>query len=379
MKKSVYIFSIAFMFLMCLGSAQKTSACECFSLPPVYEAFEMADAVFIGKVVGSNEPKEGDESYDGYPIVFDLEVIENFKGAEGKTVKVNLGSKSNMCYGGYEVGRTFLVYARGGNGLPANKPDRAEKPKIFYDGFCTMTDFVENARAKLFFIREKLKGKPQPQIYGVVKRWESDLISEKWRTIYDEKIKIVAESDKHRFETFTDRMGIFTFNNIPPGDYTLKPVGGERFRVEFPTEEKFQILRKDLIYVYGAGNYGGFYAEFILDWNNRLDGRVIDSDGKPFKRYVFELIPLSKIKDEKLPFKKEDDYHTDGIFRYGGITPGKYVISVVLYTKVKDSVEKRRFFYPQTESIGEAKIFEFGETTKLTGLEIKLPVKNTDK
>ena len=63
----VLIIFVIFLFV------QKVSACSCMPLPPIYQSYESADAVFIGKVVNSNEPKEKG-NYEGGDIFLILKL-----------------------------------------------------------------------------------------------------------------------------------------------------------------------------------------------------------------------------------------------------------------------------------------------------------------
>lgn len=356
---------------------QKVFACSCMPLPPIYQAYESTDAVFLGKVTGSNEPKEREHYLDG-DIFFDIEVLESFKGVKVKNVKLNRGSMGSSCYGGYGIGETYLFYASKQSDFGFFE-DKIKGENIVYQGsFCHHTENLKSAQDQIFFIREMLEGKPESQIYGSVARSDLDPISFEWRHLYLGGIEVVLIGDKKTFETVTDKNGIFRFNNIPVGKYTIKPSPGKDYKISYPDSETLQIQPDKTIVsrnLYGNFPYKSFYADFSLGWNNRIDGQAIDSEGRPFKRFVIKILPISRAENEMLPeyVKDSPDPHIDGFFVFGGITPGKYVLALEVYTPSNSGV-KRRFYYPSSETASNAQIFEIESITKLQNLDFRVPL-----
>jgi hypothetical protein len=380
MKRPNCFISLVVVFFVLIFSAQENFACSCFPLPPIYQSFNDADAVFIGKVVASNEPAEGDESYDGHDIVFDFEVIENFKGVKGKRIKLNRGTKHSSCYSGYDVGETYLVYAYAKGYNFSNQQYKSAPGFVYQDSFCNRSTNLKTANDQLYFIREMQKGKPESQIYGSVGRSDTDPLTSRYRHTFLEGIKVVIENEKNRFETVTDKNGLYAFNNIPAGEYVIKPVPGADYMVYYSAHESITVLPDKKVasprngYLYEP--YNSFYGEFTLGWNNQIEGRVVDSQEKPLERYVVGMLPLSKADAEMHPSKKgSPDHHGEnGSFRTYGKAPGKYVLAVDVYAPFGGSAVKKRFFYPQAESLKDARIFDLTATSQLKDLEIKLPL-----
>lgn len=373
MKFSLLALSLIFH---CAYFTQEVFACSCFALPPIYQAYETTDAVFVGKVTGSNEPKVREDSSDE-DVFFDIEVLESFKGVESKSVKLNRGSIGSSCYSGYQIGETYLFYA-------SKKPDggffvdRIKGENIVYQGsFCHHTENLKSAQDQLIFIREMLQGKPESQIYGSVARSDLDPVYFEWQRTYLGEIKVVLIGDKNTFETVTDKNGIFRFNNIPEGKYVIKPSPGIDYKVYFPESETFQVLQNRTILPERGDyfSYKSFYADFSLGWNNRIEGYAIDSEGNSFERFVIKMLPISKAEGEMFPdyLKNSPDPHTDGFFFFGGITPGKYVLALEVYTPSSNGV-KKRFYYPNSETVAKAQIFEINSTSKIQNLNFRVPL-----
>ncbi len=338
------VFVIVFA---CLFFNHHAFACSCSALPPIYESYQNADAVFTGKVVASNEPKEKDK-YEGGDIFFDIEVVENFKGAKSRQIKLNRGSMGSSCYSGYSIGETYLFYASEQADFGFFEDKNKGKNVVYQGSFCNHTSSLRSAQDQIYFIREMLKGKPEPQIYGSVARSDSDPKTFDWRHNYLEGIKIVLDSGQKKFQATTNKDGVFRFDNIPEGEYTLEPALDEIYKVYYPAAESFQIFPDKTIVSrqgYGGSPYKSFYAGFSLGWNNRIDGNVVDSNGKPIDRYVIKLLPLSKANDQMTPqnLKDSPDHHIKGSFVFGGETPNRYVLAVEVFTP-SQATEKNDFF-----------------------------------
>ncbi|HLM60959.1 MAG TPA: hypothetical protein VK308_09155 [Pyrinomonadaceae bacterium] len=284
----------------------------------------------------------------------------------------------SSCYGGYAIGKTYLFYASKQADFGFFEDKIKDENTVYQGSFCNRTSNLKSAQDQIYFIREMLKGKPEPQIYGSVARSDTNPQSFEWRHLYLQGIKVVLEGEEKSFQAISDKDGIFRFNNIPEGEYTVKPSPAENYKIYFPEEETIQILPdKTIVSGRGYGNfpYKSFYADFSLGWNNRIDGHVVDSAGKPFERYVIKLLPLSKANNEMIPenLKDSPDHHIKGFFVFGGETPGKYVLAVEVYTPSLNRV-KKRFFYPNAETAAKAQIFDINPTTKLQNLKVEIPL-----
>lgn len=355
--------------------AQKIIACQCGPLPPIYQSFEESDAVFIGKVTNSNELAKTRVN-DGEDVIFEFEVIENFKGVKEKQVRLNRGPTASSCYSGYRIGETYLVYAASEGFDDVFGKVRKEDGVIFQGSFCHRTSEIRSAQDQLYFLREMLKGNPEPQIYGAVARGDSDPVTSDYRHTFLENIKIKLKNEKATFETLTDNAGLFRFNNIPEGEYVLSPVPGESCQMDFPEERRFRISKDGVVFIKDRydSNFNSYYGEFLLRWNNGISGRVVDSEGKPFERYVAALLPFPAAGDDMKSYVNgSPDFHGEnGDFRFYAKTPGKYVIAVEIYAPFANST-KKRFFYPNSETVSGAKVVDLSSTSDIKALELRMP------
>lgn len=322
---------------------EKVSACQCYQLPTVYQSFNDSDLVFTGKAVDSKIIEKHktyiDQSGDkvGYiekERVFIFEIIKSLKGEVSQKIEINNGRTDSLCEVGFKIGENYLVYT-------------FEEGNSLYSGnFCSRNVKLEYAQGQIFYIRELLEGKPEPQIYGFVKK--TDSCGENSISPLD-SIKIILEGDQKKFESITDKNGLFKFNNIPDGNYVLKPVAPSHYKIYYPTFEYIKILDGKFIVIKRPSfSFNSKFAEFTLGWNNTVEGKVFDGEGKLIKNAAVRLLPVSS------PFEKiESNYFLDdlkdGKYKCSSKTPGKYFLVVEIYAPfgMKDKV---RIFYPQTET-----------------------------
>lgn len=369
--KCLFFVAVCVLLLSSLFSTE-ILACSCSPKPPIYEVFKGGDAVFIGKVTKFEEIKtkevEEDEEYEVTNNIFHFQISEAFKGVKGKSLKINAGSK-NSCYSGFTVGETYLIYA-----------SKEDDDEFHYSGYCSRSEVLEGAQHQLFFIREMLKGKPESQIYGSVVRYDTLPQTGESRRTNLQGIKVVVENDERRFETTTDKMGIFRFDKIPEGQYTVKPIAPDKYRIFFPTNEKIQVTsdkkvgERDAIGI--IEGYNSFFTEFTLGWKNELSGKIYDADGNPVKRACVKVLPVAAVNNAK-DFTDSQDYDFDckDNFSIIDVTPGSYVLAIETYAPLGKK-NKIRTFYPQALTPDKAQIFNIEETSQLN-FDIKLPASQT--
>lgn len=111
MKKVIYILFALIIFLF--TAAEKSFACSCVVSPDplkkqIQSAFSDSDAVFSGEVI---EIK--DSLTDQYNVIVKLKVAKAWKGKSNKEITITTAKDSAMCGYGFEIGKTYLVYANG--------------------------------------------------------------------------------------------------------------------------------------------------------------------------------------------------------------------------------------------------------------------------
>lgn len=145
MKHFLYVLLLALIFTAGHATA---FACSCMSPEGPSVELGRASAVFSGRVIEVRGRKDGDRSLGMVEAVF--EVGQVWKGAAGKRVSVYTNSDSAACGYSFEAGRSYLVYADGGEGRLTT-------------GICSRTKRLEDAQADLdeFGSGREVDGRPQ--------------------------------------------------------------------------------------------------------------------------------------------------------------------------------------------------------------------------
>lgn len=242
-------------------------ACSCTSYPTPYRAFQESDTVFIGKVAGVSD-SSGNELSRGkfteirnavmterqnYDLIFRFETQEILKGANAP--QVDIPTSLNMCQFGFELGETYLVYAY-------KRDDGSFRTSIF----CWRTTELTEAQDDLYFLRGLLEKRPEPRIYGSVKKEEKDAATDNYRVTYLEGIKVIAQRGKKIYTTVTDKNGLFSFDKLPNGTYKVYPkLTAEMSYSIFPVQQ-FDLTARDESFRNTYQIYSGRngYTEFTI-------------------------------------------------------------------------------------------------------------------
>lgn len=372
MRKILFKTIFLLIFIVSPFWVEKVSACQCFGIGTVYQSLEDAKVVFTGKVVEKNTDKGR---------IYSFEIIEAFKGLSPKQVKINVANSENMCESGFETGKSYLIYAHGEN-----------EKNLYTNSFCSRNERLSYAQDQVFYLRELLKGKPEPQIYGSVARYDIDPNTNESSDTPLQNIKITVEGEGKHFEVSTDKNGLFRFDKIPKGRYIIKSAFSKVFAdSSYPSEPEFLVLSSGKVITGAYSNIfseplydekeaenislargaiaDGIYVEFSLRWNNRVEGKVFDLEGKPLGHAKVDLLPVATPFKE-ITSRNRIDY--SGKYRSAGLTPARYYLVAEVDAPFVGR-DKARFFYPQAEVPEKATVISIKETDNLE-LDMIVPV-----
>lgn len=360
-------FTILCLLFLTLWSSAIVRACSCFAPPPLYESFKQSAAVFTGTVTKLEKVKVKDDKGESETTenIFHFQVAEAFKGVDGKTFKINAGANDNSCYSSFTIGDSFLIFAQKDN-------------DSYYCGMCSRKESLERAQDEIFFIRELLAGKPESQIYGMVTRNDNFPGTDKPRVTRLSGVKVLVEGGKKILEKLTDKNGVFRFNNIPEGKYTVKAVVSDEDEAR-GTEIISVLPDKKISIDQGMGfdnSYNSFFADLSTGWNNHASGNIYDHLGNAVKHACVELLPVSLANSSKdLIDKKFYGNQCDNDFFVGSVTPGQYILAIETFAPFGER-NKIRTFYPQALTADKAQILDIEANTELE-FDIKLPIEQT--
>ena len=85
------------------------------------------------------------------------------------------------------------------------------------------------------------------------------------------------------------------------------------------------------------------------------------------------LFRLQGSSDAPLLVEESHSDMAEGKYRFGALTPGKYLPSVSIEAPFKTGEKQKRFYYPGAPSPGQATEIKIEESESLSGKDIKLP------
>ncbi len=374
--KCEILFLLVTIFAVCF--VQQIFACSCRGIPTPYESFQNSESVFVGKVTGildssgkqviENVVDNFDSRFEGERI-YRFKVDEWFKGE--KTSEVSVSMNLNMCQFGLKKDEKLLVYA--------NKS--GENLSVWT--FCSRTRNVEDAKDDVLYLRELLENKPEPRIYGSVKFVDNTTVN----PLHLEGIKIVATRGEVKYVTHTDKNGLYRFNKLPNGKYTLLPVLPKKYVIRpysMSYLQKISLVSDNPFQYEEYGEFSGrhAYSEFQTTWNNQISGKVLDAEGKFVDYASVKLIPADQIKQiDNKPFYKsnsqqslyrENPQSNIKAYNISAQTPGKYILAVEVFAPFAPNKDSFKIYYPQTTDPRQAKIIEIKEFDRQI-IDVKLP------
>jgi hypothetical protein len=319
-------------------------ACSCNKFTPC-EAFNYADAVFIGKVVGGTT-KVKEYSQDGKTYSMEagevrVLVEESFKGVAETEVIVT--GFSSMCGPeGLVRGGRYVIYTR------------QQGSSIFYIGPCSPTRAVEYAKEDLDFLHSLPKPGVGGRVFGHV---GVDLHSDDNPPLAG--VKVVVSNGQHSYEAVTNANGDYEIKGVIPGEYKAAAQMPPNYTCDYPD--------RDLL----VTDRGCAQASYWVKMDSSLSGRVVDIAGHPAPA----TITLRSLANKERTFR--DYAQEDGEFEIVGVEPGRYLLFLDIYSagKEKFSGKEDLYYYPGTFDRERATIIEIRTGEKLNGYTARLPEK----
>lgn len=314
----------------------KTSTCE---------RFNYYDAIFVGKAVRID--RETKNEWKTESTVF--EVKETFYGEKARSISVQ--NKSGFsCDAEFEVGQTYLVFAKG---------DRKDG---FGTGFCSGNlpiIYAQEEIAKLRIMsKEKGDGKLQGRVLG---QFSGKGTREDRVPLKKVRLDIVEKTSKRQYTTITDEEGRYQIA-VPPGKYVVTAVTPPKAVLSFRDEREFENVRS-------GGCSEGY---FIFSNKNQISGRVVDANSRLVPYVRVELVSIDK--PSSYLGGMSDDSNTNGEFAIEQIPKGRYTLSVNYNVNPHPEHPFPTTFYPSGSVRSTAEVFEIDSDTIIDGLVWKLPM-----
>jgi hypothetical protein len=349
-----------------LTASSTTYACLC-GIAGCPTRGSVADPIFVGTVLAvedltlhaSHLPRflskrkvllRIDESFGGLPP--DLREIDVLTDAGG-----------GDCGFAFLVGKQYLVDANMG------------EDKQLHAGVCSFTNGVEDAGAELHILRQARTGQRPPSLAGVIRKIERNFRGITGRHppkgLGGVIVTIRSQGEQQRppftLETRSDSEGVYTFDNLPAGEY--------RVQAEVPSAGRLSWF---------LGNGGSMDTPYTIDagWchirnldvfsSGSIEGRVIGPDGQPLLQGLVSILP----DGDEMPESERDLYsvslnHT-GSYKFVHLPAGRYLI-VINPANVRDSsTPYSRTFYPGASHRAGARVVALAEGEAVKGIDVRL-------
>jgi 5-hydroxyisourate hydrolase-like protein (transthyretin family) len=355
-----YKYFVAVLFILFAFDA--AHGCSCMKPGPPCAYYGKADAIFLGRVVGSVERKAYPDE-NGNKIIYDVGTIrfliqENYKGAPGYEIEIHSGTGGGDCGYWFLRNESYVVYAY-----------RSSEDNKFYTNICTRTAPVSQAADDLAYLRGLANAKAGATLYGELWRYFGDPEHGPVREASKMSgVKVIVTGEGKTYETVTNDEGEYRVTGLPPGDYDAFPelpetLGAESNRDKQDDYGRFT-KREPVHLVERSCGELSFYVQF----SGKVSGKVVDASGEPAKKVQVNLVWGDD--DEKEATTWTDD---DGKYEFTMVQPGNYLLGFNLRWAPDAKDPYPRTFYPGVKTRTEASLITVGEGEKLKGYDMTLP------
>jgi carboxypeptidase family protein/prealbumin domain-containing protein len=391
MKTRSRVFLLTLLSIVVLWPNRKLTATSYYT-PPACEAFNLAKAVFIGRVVNASQKREyvyddeadepsgeADEPSVACSLELVFEVIESFSGTQGRFMTV-WESGGETCEGlDSTPGEVYLVYAYGGEGekLWAGARTRSLKQDSINasDGQWKqeyLRKMQKENDDELEFLRSvSRKTLGGARIFGFAHS-SGRILSNNDKGYRDSLagVTIKIENERQSLEVKTDSDGKYDVQGLEPGIYRVTAVAPEGY-VPFRSV-RWGDYSKSWDKGLPLRDCGCAQLVFELSPSAKVDGRVLDAEGRPLSGVEVSLISEKwreeeEIKDGDIGLLQTRYSETDagGRYKIEKVAPGRYLLGVNVIRPTSQSPYPR-IFYPGVSDIKQAEVITV-EPGKLAG------------
>lgn len=166
-----------FLFMIVVGS--KAYCCDCSDKPSINKNWELADQIFIGKIIKVDSLLY--ESYGGKAYSFTVKITKSFKDEilPGREFRTILAVSSGQCDFFFNVGEEYLIYAK-------------DNYYTLNSSICSRTDLLNNVDSDELVLLEKLN---QESIKN-----EGDIRAVKFRNNIQYQVALVNNSFEEKLK-----------------------------------------------------------------------------------------------------------------------------------------------------------------------------------
>lgn len=345
--------SLRFLLLLLCAPAGWGCTCNAESKAPACEVFDQSKVVFVGTVLEGSDPVTARESRQR---LFLVRVDEAFRGLNPDEREVFIDPAQNTSCGSYlAAGERYLFFLGGPLRIPAisflARPDTT-KPlpaswenkkglRVFTNFACSPTRGVQNAEEDLRWIRSRLRGETNTQVFGYAVQNEAHFL---YRYLgpgppaHLPKAKIHLTGPEGTQTVLAGPDGRYCFGEMAPGKYSLS---GERESWTSPEAQQIEVRPG-----------GCIWRDLSFGSKGKILGKVVDAAGLSVRGYPVYLKMLRL--DGSIGYLPAAQATTDnlGRFELDPVPAGPVVLGALYgYSTLRDA--KRFDFRPGSRIEGQ--------------------------
>ncbi|MFY9688966.1 MAG: hypothetical protein WAJ86_03460 [Candidatus Acidiferrales bacterium] len=348
-------------------------ACTCSQAPAgKCPGLHSGDVVFLGTVTAVEDmpytPPKSDNSSDpanpSNPSSAPVDIIasrltryhfridEKFAGSDVAEIDIYAGGDDGDCAYRFKKGEQYLVFTQ------------EETEGRLFATICNGTRPAGEAIALLPQLRAMRDGTHVASVFGILRRTDPPFLSppdDPDDPVPNVSLKLRSQLD--RFETSTDKEGVYSFYDVHAGEY--------RFTANLPP--RTELTQKTL-----PGGLPPFKIpdgacfEYNVDAlpTGHIRGSVLGANGKPLSLASVELYRAGAYDDAKPGLWA---YQGDtGVFDFDHIGPGDYIMVFNRANRKDPNSPYPRAFYPGVPDVGDAQPIHLSDGQQLTKVNLRL-------
>ena len=272
--------------------------------------------------------------------------------ADASTIDIFSGGEDGDCGYRFKLDERYVVFTHQGT-----------EGRLFAT-ICNGTRPLSDAQALLPQLRAMRKGQRVASVFGVLRRADPPFLApENDPNDPLANISLQLRSRYDRFQTNTNRNGVFTFYDVHEGEY--------RFTAALPP-------RTELTQKPGAGGLlpfripnGACYEYDVLALpTGRIRGSVLGPTGKPVPLASLELYRQESYSDSRPGLWGFQG--ATGVFDFDHVGPGEYILVFNRLNRLDPNSPFPRTFYPGVADLEDAKPIRLKDGQQLSNVALRL-------
>ncbi len=283
---------------------------------------------------------------------YHFHIDERFAGPNQSEIDIFSGGDDGDCGYKFQKGKQYVVFTHEGTDTH------------LYATICDGTRPIDEAAALIPQLRAMRDHQRVASVFGVLRRADPPFLAP--QDDPDDPIPVTSlklRSKLDRFQTNSDRNGVYTFYDVHAGTYNFTanlPPGTE-------LTQKAQAAPLSAFAIPDGACYE--YDVYALP-TGHIRGSVVGPDGKPLPIASLELYRVGSYKDNRPGYWGFQG--ATGEFEFDHVGPGKYILVYNRANRHDPSSPFERAFYPGVTSIAAAKPIVLKDGQDLDKLKFKV-------